>query len=288
VDIVKRPAFMFYPADWRGNAKLRRCSEAARGAWMDVLCLLHDSDEYGVIRWPLADLARAAGVPVKLLDELVKKDVLKGADGAHEAYVYTPRHAGRDGEPVELIPASSGPCWYSTRLVRDEWVRQRRGGSTRFHEPEGAPESPTKRTPKAAPKSTPNPPIGDGLGDGPSVSSSVSEYPHTPKGASATSLTTWLERVRADGKKPIPDDDPVFDYIASAGIPDTFLRLAWLEFKDRHSAPGAKRYKDWPATFRNAVRGNWYRLWRADGNEGYVLTSDGVQAQRVHEERRAA
>jgi hypothetical protein len=58
---MKRPSFQFYPADWRGNANLRRCSEAARGAWMDILCLLHDSDTYGIVRWPLVDLANAAG-----------------------------------------------------------------------------------------------------------------------------------------------------------------------------------------------------------------------------------
>src|SRR6218665_2549403 len=100
---MKRPSFQFYPADWRNNAKLRRCSEAARGAWMDVLCLLHDSDEYGVCRWPLAAIARAAAVSIKLLRELADKDVLKGSDAPHAAYSYTPRHAGRDGDPVVLV-----------------------------------------------------------------------------------------------------------------------------------------------------------------------------------------
>jgi hypothetical protein len=56
---LKRPSFQFYPADWKNNSKLRRCSEAARGAWVDILCLLNDCDEYGVCRWPLAELARA-------------------------------------------------------------------------------------------------------------------------------------------------------------------------------------------------------------------------------------
>lgn len=77
---MKRPSFQFYPADWRNNAKLRRCSEAARGAWMDILCILHDSDEYGVLRWPLADVARSAGVSTRLAQELAAKDVLKGSD----------------------------------------------------------------------------------------------------------------------------------------------------------------------------------------------------------------
>lgn len=131
--VVKRPAFQFYPADWRNNAKLRRCSEAARGAWMDILCALHDSDEYGVVRWPLADLARAAGVPLKLAKELVEKDVLKGGDAGCAAYVYTPVSGRIHGAPVVLVEAGAGaPCWYSTRLVRDEYVRQRRGNATQF------------------------------------------------------------------------------------------------------------------------------------------------------------
>ena len=51
---MKRPSFQFYVADWRLDQKLRRCSPAARGVWIDILCLLHDSDEqYGVLRWPL-------------------------------------------------------------------------------------------------------------------------------------------------------------------------------------------------------------------------------------------
>ncbi len=139
---MKRPSFQFYPADWRHNAKLRRCSIAARGAWMDVLCVLHDSDEYGVARWPLADVARAAGVPLKTLRELAEKDVLKGGDAAAENYVYTPRHANRDGPPVILVIPGPGPCWYCSRLVRDEYVRQRRGKSTRFSD-ENQPPKPT-------------------------------------------------------------------------------------------------------------------------------------------------
>ena len=160
---MKRPAFQFYPADWRSNAKLRRCSDAARGAWMDVLCVLHDSDEYGVARYPLTELARAAGVPLRLLKELVAKDVLKGADKDAPAYVFTPSHAGKDGEPVTLVDESAGPCWYCTRFVRDEHVRQKRGASTRF--------SGDNQPPKVEPKGAPKPPIGDGEGDGASSAS---------------------------------------------------------------------------------------------------------------------
>jgi hypothetical protein len=170
---MKRPAFQFYPADWRNNAKLRRCSHAARGAWIDTLCLLHDSDEYGVLRWSLADLARAVGAPIKLLRELVDKDVLKGADSDCSPYVYVPRHAGQDGEPVTLIESSAAPCWYSSRMVCDEYVRQRRGARTQFDN--------ENQPPKATPKSTPKTPFGADIGirqgDGPTSSSTSSKEP---------------------------------------------------------------------------------------------------------------
>jgi len=199
---MKRPSFQFYPADWKNNSKLRRCSEAARGAWIDVLCLLHDSDEYGVSRWPLDELARAAGVPLKLVKELVAKDVLKGGDSEVAPFVHTPRHAGKDGEPVSLVSSQMGPCWYSSRLVRDEWLRMRRGAGTRF----GEDNQPPKKSPQATssvpscsssnqvkldtlpddlnqPTGTPTQRVGERQGDGPtSTSSSTSKSIKTLSG----------------------------------------------------------------------------------------------------------
>ncbi|MBI5259799.1 MAG: hypothetical protein HY855_25085 [Burkholderiales bacterium] len=170
---VKRPAFQFYPKDWRNNAKLRRCSPAARGAWMDILCLLHDSEEdsgqYGVLRWPLKDIANAAGVTLALARELADKGVLKGADQGAAEYVYRPRHGGKVGAPVVLVQPGAGPCWWCSRFVRDEWVRQRRGSATRFD----SDNQPPKPPPKAAPNGPPIPPFGDWSGDGPPSASAV-------------------------------------------------------------------------------------------------------------------
>lgn len=195
---MKRPAFQFYPADWRNNAKLRRCSEAARGVWMDVLCVLHDSDEYGVCRWPLADLARSAGASLKLVRELVSKDVLKGADAGAAPYVYTPRHAGKDGEPVILVAASSGACWYCSRFVRDEWVRHRRGAATQF--------AADNQPPKSQPKQTPKGGFGERQGDGSTSSSSSSNKPpKAPKGADEVGFArfwdSWPDGERKTARK---------------------------------------------------------------------------------------
>lgn len=137
---MRRPSFQFYPADWRSNAKLGRCSRAERGDWIELICLLHDSEEYGVLRWPLEDIAKAIGCQVADLRRgLITKAVLKGADVGERCkpFVYVPRHAGKDGPPVTLIPEDDGPVWYSSRMVRDEYIRTNRAA-------QGQPEAPPK------------------------------------------------------------------------------------------------------------------------------------------------
>jgi hypothetical protein len=102
------------------------------------------------------------------------------------------------------------------------------------------------------------------------------------KKRNAIALQTFLEECKAKGEKPILKSDPVFAYADETGIPDEFLRLHWLEFKERYSMTGAKRYTDWRAVYRKSVHGCWFKLWflRADGTCG--LTTQGEQAKRHH------
>lgn len=104
----------------------------------------------------------------------------------------------------------------------------------------------------------------------------------------AVGLKAWLESAKAKGEKPIPPDDAVFAYADSAGIPAEFLALAWCEFKHRYCQPDAKRYRDWRSVFRKAVRGNWLKLWFVQPDGAYALTTVGIQAQRTHDDRKAA
>ena len=112
--------------------------------------------------------------------------------------------------------------------------------------------------------------------------SKLATPPKARKKSKALSLTDWLAQVAAAGKKAIPDDDAVRSYAAKAGIPDDFLLLAWVEFKARYSEPDAKTYTDWRQVFRNAVRGNWLKLWFVN-QDGYQLTTTGKQAQQLLE-----
>ncbi len=167
---MKRPAFQFYTGDWMSDLKLRRCSPAARGVWMDVLCALHDSDDaYGLLRWPLRDIANTIGASMSHLRELVDKGVLRGSDSEiADPLVYVPRSGRKDGTPVTLVAQQPGPLWYSKRLVTDEYVRTIRGEGTRFGDAGNDP-------PKARPKPAPMPPFGDGSSSSSSSSASLKE-----------------------------------------------------------------------------------------------------------------
>lgn len=129
---MKRPSLQFYPADWRSNVKLRRCGWPARGVWVEVLCLMHDSDEYGVLRWTLREIAQAVGAPLPLVRELADKGVMKGGDRFKGTFEHRPSHARRLGDPVVLVKGNGGPCWFSSRMTTDEWRNSTRGASTRF------------------------------------------------------------------------------------------------------------------------------------------------------------
>lgn len=107
---------------------------------MNLLCLMHDSEEYGVLRWSKAELAKAMRVKVKIIDTLIRAGVLKGAEsGECEPYIYVPRSGRVNGAPVTLIARQPGPIWYSSRMVRDEYVRANAGASTRFKQKEPLP-----------------------------------------------------------------------------------------------------------------------------------------------------
>jgi hypothetical protein len=224
---VKKPSFQFYPADWRNNAKLRRCTWEARGAWLEVMCLLHDSEEYGLLRWSLKELAQAIGAPFKLLKELADKDVLKGGDKNHDALVYTPRSGRVDGEPITLIAAGVGACWFSSRMVIDEHIRIKKGEGTRF-------TSPQKQPPNHSPmggigeglSATPNPSPPARQSDGSTYSSSSS---------SSSSITTNVV-IKHTEKKPCVSDsvDQGFEISSAAAMCQAMRKLGMADVNPGH------------------------------------------------------
>lgn len=109
------------------------------------------------------------------------------------------------------------------------------------------------------------------------------QAPASPKAAkekAGATLQAFLDACKGSGEKPIPEDDPIFDYAEKVGIESDMLATAWQEFKARF-LPTAKRQKDWRAHFRNAVRRNWYGLWFLKEGEAARWTTAGEQARRA-------
>jgi len=86
-----RPSFQFYPGDWQRNAKLRMCSLAARGLWLEMMCIMHQAEPYGHLRIgpqlvTSEILARVLGISIEdilaLLSELEQAGVFsRESDG---------------------------------------------------------------------------------------------------------------------------------------------------------------------------------------------------------------
>lgn len=204
--------------------------------------MMHDSDEYGILRCPLTEIAQAIGHPVKLLRELHEKGVLKGAERGEriDAFIYTPRHAGKDGEPVTLLPVQEGPIWYSSRMVRDEYIRSKRGEGTRFGD-----------SPKGEPKDTPKPSPTQREGDGPSSSSSSSTSEGQGQGLA---------------RPPGPPDCP---HEAIVGLYHELL-------------PDSPRILEWTEARRGCLRARWREMSRANGvGPGYANEAAGIEWWRT-------
>jgi hypothetical protein len=102
---MKRPAFQFYPADWRKDSALQSCSLPARGLWWELICIMHECEPYGSLSIngkpiQLPQIARLVGETPETVQALL--------DELEEAGVFS-----RD--PDRTI--------FSRRMRRDEYIR---------------------------------------------------------------------------------------------------------------------------------------------------------------------
>ena len=106
------------------------------------------------------------------------------------------------------------------------------------------------------------------------------------KGAKVT-LATFITACKERGERFVEEGDVVTTWARGAGIPDDMLGLACRAFIRRYCDDpnhSKKTYVDWRATLRNAVEGNWMKVWAAQG-DSYVLTTVGVSMKRELENR---
>lgn len=119
----KLPSFQFYPGDWLKDPNLRRCTPAAKGVWMDLLCIMFECEERGVLAtsgqaWTDDEIARAVGGDRAETLACIEELTLKGV--------------------ANRLPNGA---LYSKRMVRDENKRKlcveagKRGGNPNLRPP---------------------------------------------------------------------------------------------------------------------------------------------------------
>lgn len=194
---VKRPAFQFYPADWRKDVQLRSCSFAARGLWMDLICVMHDCEPYGHLTTngrPMTpeQIVNQIGGTVatvrKLLAELIENGVARTTD---TGIIFNKRMV-RD-EQVRNARASGGKAGAEHGMKGSEHGKKGavygiKGG--RPSQTKGGvieQENPPLLFPKTPPPSS-------------SSSSSSSDTPFTPKGDDDQFEAFWTTYPRKVGK----------------------------------------------------------------------------------------
>ncbi|MDY0038596.1 MAG: hypothetical protein RBS05_22045 [Zoogloea oleivorans] len=158
---MKRPAFQFYPADWRKDPALSACSLAARGLWIELMCVAHEGDTYGVLSIngkPMApaQIARMVGESPSIINRLLAE--LEGAG------VFSRDEQG---------------CIYSRRMVKDERLRNVRANAGRL----GGNPNLLNQNPKQKGKQSPTPSS--------SSSSSSSNTPQPPRGRFEEFWACW-------------------------------------------------------------------------------------------------
>ncbi len=96
---MKRPSFQFYPSDWRKDPALSACSIGARGLWIELLCIAHESDLYGHLSindkpMNTAQIARMVGETPAIVARLMQGRISTAY--TFDELIYEPRNPQAD------------------------------------------------------------------------------------------------------------------------------------------------------------------------------------------------
>jgi biotin operon repressor len=122
---IKLPAFQFYPGDWMKDPALRSVSFAARGLWMDMLCLIHEVNQNGKLVLangkPIgkAQLARMVGGSEQEISELLQELEDSGVCSRDEKGAYFSRRMERD-QAMRAMRRACGAKGGNPNLVKQK------------------------------------------------------------------------------------------------------------------------------------------------------------------------
>lgn len=214
----KNPRSTFYWKDWRNDENLRLCSYAARGLWMELLCLMAQGDRYGYLELagkPLSNeqIARLTGGSTDEVERLMRELIAAGVPDLDRSRRILNR-----------------------RMVREEHRRKeavkngKKGGPKAWKKrPDGQPVSTGKQ--KKKPQGV-NPPLNPGVGSG-------VDPPYTPKPLTTTSSTT------ATGP-PSPEPQGRNGAAPPDAAPDAAIAVIAAFDDARARAFGEEQRRPWP------------------------------------------
>ena len=172
---TRLPSFQFYPGDWLKDPALRSVSPAARGLWIDLLCLMSESEPRGYLQdangQPLGhvQIARMTGCPPQTVKRLLEELAVSG--------VFSIQKVSEDsGVFDQILSSQTRGVLYSRRMVRDERIRQQnrangvKGGNPALSKSDNPPDNresnrnPTPSSSSSSSSSSSNPPYAHGGG----------------------------------------------------------------------------------------------------------------------------
>ncbi len=118
-----RTPLRFSVEEWMSDRGLRSCSVAARGIWIDLLCIMHRAAPYGTLRTPLGNayelpmLARVLGVSISKLKPLMNELDIAGVFALDDECVPYSRRMRRELESALHWRALQK---HSVKLARQE------------------------------------------------------------------------------------------------------------------------------------------------------------------------
>lgn len=282
---MKRPAFQFYPADWRKEPSLSCCSLAARGLWIEMICIAHESDEYGHMSingrpMTMPQIARMVGEDQATVEQLVAELEDAGVFSRTESGTVFSRRMVRD-ERVRNVRASAGKMGGNPALVGAK-VGGLVGALV-----EGKDNHLLKQNSKQNPTPSSSSSSSTSVCAAPSFAD-AQETPSVSAKSKSKTFAAWLAEIRASGEKAVSDYALVWEYAETVCLPRDWVELAWLCFRSRFQDDEKgkrKRYTDWRRVFLRAVKENWFHLWAwSDRDQSYRLTTVGMQADREMKE----
>ena len=260
---MKLPAFQFYPGDWMKDPGLRSVSVAARGLWIDMLCLMFESPRRGYLQLANGTLPTPAQIA---------------------------RMVGGSAEEVSALLqelVSSGVCYdtdhglMSKRLVRDEQKRGlcseagKRGGNPTL---KGTSKGGSKGQPKGAPKGLATPPVKPN--PTPSSSSSTS--------SSSSSADQDKEAGGSEKGAAAKAHPPIPPSLDCANFRSEWVK--WLEFRKAKGKPvsplaAAEQFRlceelgpdQAVQQIRASIRNDWQGLFPPSGNAKGKPAAKGPQ-----------